>query len=225
MSTSKLQREVSRLLSIHLGGYIIRENVRPDWLIFDGVRVELDFYIEELSAAIEVQGEQHYHFVPMFHHNADGFKKRIDCDEQKRITCAKNGVRLFEVASLDEVFPVIDYLTRCNHQKNDAKFVKLLKKEIAIRTKVVGKAARVVTPSQIKKAQRKEKERLAAIERKAVRQERRLTHYAALSEKLTKLTKRWLVMRYNDPDLEKVEKRISNCETQMQILETNITHD
>lgn len=112
MSTSKLQREVSRLLSIHLGGYTIRENIRPDWLIFDGVRVELDFYIEELAVAIEVQGEQHYHYVPIFHHNPDGFKKRVECDEQKRITCAKHGIRLFEVAAPDDIYPVIEYLTR-----------------------------------------------------------------------------------------------------------------
>ena len=103
MSTSKLQRYVSQQLSIHIGGYTIRENTRPEWLIAeDGARLELDFYIEELNAAIEVQGAQHYTFVEMFHGNYAGFQKRLAYDESKRTICAERGVLLYEVSSQSE---------------------------------------------------------------------------------------------------------------------------
>lgn len=44
VSSSKMQSRVSEFLSVHFGGYTIRENYKPDWLIVDeGGRLELDF--------------------------------------------------------------------------------------------------------------------------------------------------------------------------------------
>lgn len=109
MSTSKLQRYVSRQLSIHIGGYTIRENIRPEWLIADdGARLELDFYIEELSAAIEVQGAQHYTFVEKFHGDYAGFQKRIKYDCAKRKTCIERGIKLYEVSNQREADEAVD---------------------------------------------------------------------------------------------------------------------
>jgi len=57
MATSKLQRKFGDLLDINFPQYRIRENYRPDWLISsDDTWLELDFYIEDLKIAYEVQG-------------------------------------------------------------------------------------------------------------------------------------------------------------------------
>jgi hypothetical protein len=99
MSTSKLQRKTSDTLSLNFGGYTIRENIRPEWLITKtGSRLELDFYIEELGAAIEVQGAQHYTFVEVFHENYAGFESQIERDKCKRAMCDQAGIKLFEVS-------------------------------------------------------------------------------------------------------------------------------
>jgi len=79
VSTSKLQRQVSALLSTHLGQYTIRENYRPEWL----GGLELDFYIEELEVGIEVQGRQHFEYTPMFHASYGAFLEQKERDEQK----------------------------------------------------------------------------------------------------------------------------------------------
>lgn len=98
MSTSKLQRYVSKLLSNELAGLTIKENVRPDWLITkDGSRLELDFYVEEIQAAIEVQGKQHYEYIPHFHGDYQRFQAQLEWDSFKREICQKRGVALFEV--------------------------------------------------------------------------------------------------------------------------------
>lgn len=111
MATSKLQRRVSELLSIHFGGFTIRENHRPDWLLGpDGERLELDFYIEEMGIAIEVQGEQHYAYVPHFHGEYANFERRQQLDATKRKVCLRRDIELFEVFDEASVLPVIEKL-------------------------------------------------------------------------------------------------------------------
>lgn len=97
MPTSSLQQRVSFLLSTHFGEYTIRENRRPLWLLSkDGYRLELDFFIEELDAAIEVQGRQHYEYIPYFHEDRKGFKRQQERDRIKRQTCKERGIWLIE---------------------------------------------------------------------------------------------------------------------------------
>jgi hypothetical protein len=108
MSTSELQRNVSELLEIHLGQFAKRENHRPEWLLDEtGRRLELDFYIPELKIAVEVQGAQHYVFVPRFHKNFDDFKDQQKRDELKRIACERLGITLFDISTLDEAHDMI----------------------------------------------------------------------------------------------------------------------
>lgn len=91
----------------------IRENHRPDWLISDdGNRLELDFYIEEADAAIEVQGQQHYSFVEFFHRDKSGFDKRIRYDNAKREICDRRGIRLCEISNEDEAIDCVLELSR-----------------------------------------------------------------------------------------------------------------
>lgn len=104
MSTSKLQRLVSAYLSIHFGGFTVRENIRPEWLTSeDGARLELDFFIEEIDLAIEVQGKQHFTYVPMFHGNEDGFKKQLDYDRIKKEKCRQKRINLIEISSVSDL--------------------------------------------------------------------------------------------------------------------------
>jgi hypothetical protein len=99
-----LQRQVSSELSIHFGGYTIRENIRPQWLYGDyGERLELDFLIEELDIAIEVQGKQHYVYTPHFHNSRDAFQKQVRRDQRKKEICYSAGLMLLEVSSPSEI--------------------------------------------------------------------------------------------------------------------------
>ncbi len=107
MPTSRLQKRVSQLLSIHLGQYTIRENTRPEWL----GGLELDFYVEELGIAIEVQGAQHYRYIPHFHLTPDGFQDQLGRDATKRDMCRARGLTLYDVATEDEAIDAIEKTT------------------------------------------------------------------------------------------------------------------
>jgi len=106
---SKLQRKVSEMLSRHVGGYEIYENVKPHWLqMQDGTRLELDFYLPGLHTAIEVQGRQHYEYTPFFHSSYDDFLSQQKRDEAKRALCQSKDVKLIaiddEEAALEAVY-------------------------------------------------------------------------------------------------------------------------
>lgn len=111
MSTSRMQQKTSWFLSTHFGRYRIEENKRPDWLITNrGERLELDFYIEDLFLAIEVQGEQHYRFIPFFHKTYDGFRDRLRRDQIKANLCSKAGITLIEIYDEDDLEQLYQYL-------------------------------------------------------------------------------------------------------------------
>lgn len=80
---SKLESYLSKELYTRFGQYSIRQNYRPDWM--DGL--ELDFYIQELKLAAEIQGAQHYSFVEFFHKNSKAFEdqKQRDANKSKPI--------------------------------------------------------------------------------------------------------------------------------------------
>ncbi len=66
---------------------------RPEWL----GRQSLDLYIPSLETGIEYQGIQHYHPVEFFG-GEDALLQRKELDQQKRLLCKENGIRLIEWA-------------------------------------------------------------------------------------------------------------------------------
>ena len=111
MSVSKLQYKIGNILYTHLGQFHIKENYRPEWLqTQQGNRLELDFYIKELRIAIEVQGRQHYEFVPFFHNDHDGFSDRLSKDRLKREICIQRGITLYEICSESDAIDLIESL-------------------------------------------------------------------------------------------------------------------
>ena len=91
--TSKLEAYLSKELYTRFGQFSIRQNYRPDWL--NGL--ELDFYIDELKLAAEVQGAQHYTFVEFFHRNEKNFEDQKQRDANKSYLCRLHKIELIEI--------------------------------------------------------------------------------------------------------------------------------
>jgi len=73
--------------------------IRPDFLRNDvtGYNLEIDLYNDELKLGVEVQGDQHYKFIPFFHRNKDAFVKQRYRDEMKKMKCKEEGITLIEI--------------------------------------------------------------------------------------------------------------------------------
>jgi hypothetical protein len=114
MATSKFQSETKRRLKLLLGGYKMTENYRPEWLInpITGRRLEIDLYVEVINVGIEVQGEQHYRFIPGFHKDQADFEYQKQRDEIKRAICKEKGVTLYEVYKLEDVDNFIESVSK-----------------------------------------------------------------------------------------------------------------
>jgi hypothetical protein len=68
-----------------------------------GAQLYLDFYLPQKKMAFEVQGRQHYEFVPHFHEDVHAFQRSKRRDQTKRDWCAAHNIRLFELPdSTDE---------------------------------------------------------------------------------------------------------------------------
>lgn len=110
MGTSRLQSECRAWLAARTS-HPFKENHRPGWLISGlGERCELDFYVERLHLGIEIQGEQHYRFIPHFHRTYDGFLAQRRRDEFKSIICRAEGVKLFLIHATEDLLPVAHYI-------------------------------------------------------------------------------------------------------------------
>ena len=73
--------------------------VRPEFLTNPITKkpLELDCYNDELKLAVEVQGEGHYHYLPVFHKNYQHFLNQKYRDQFKREKCKEMGIMLIEV--------------------------------------------------------------------------------------------------------------------------------
>ena len=73
--------------------------VRPEWLRNwkTGRCLEIDLYCEELQLAIEIQGRQHYQYLPNFYRSETEFQAAVGRDAMKRTLCQQHGTLLIEV--------------------------------------------------------------------------------------------------------------------------------
>lgn len=62
----------------------------------------LDFYLPLIKTCIEVHGEQHYKFVPFYHHNMMNFLRSKKRDEEKKEWCEKNGINYIVLSCNDD---------------------------------------------------------------------------------------------------------------------------
>lgn len=83
------ETQLFRLLETLFSDYEVIREARPAWLSSQ----RLDFFIPDLSLAIEYQGEQHFKPVERFGGNA-AFRETQRRDVHKRQLCKENGVRL-----------------------------------------------------------------------------------------------------------------------------------
>lgn len=81
-------------------GQVFEHSVRPEWLRSPetGRLLTLDLYCGELGVAIQINGPQHYKFIPFFHRNdPEQFEASKRKDEYRLELCTKNGVRVITV--------------------------------------------------------------------------------------------------------------------------------
>lgn len=100
---SKLHLETRRMLKINFPTLIILEEV-PIHLHKNEISY-LDFYLPLKKLAIEVNGEQHFKFIPFFHGTTMSFIKSKKKDNDKKEWCNINGIKLIEFnfnESIDE---------------------------------------------------------------------------------------------------------------------------
>lgn len=133
---SKYQSSISTELYTRFGFLRIQENKRPGWLITDrGERLELDFYLPEMQIAVEVQGAQHYKYIPHFHKDFSEFTSQVRRDQAKKSLCDKEGIALLEIydeVSRKDAMEFIDssWKEKITLSSSDAMIVRSLKKVV-----------------------------------------------------------------------------------------------
>lgn len=86
---------------------------RPDFLknpVTKNFNLELDCFNRELKLAVEVNGAQHYKYIPYFHKTFDAFRNQQYRDELKRRMCKDEGIILIEVPYTVKVQDIDDFL-------------------------------------------------------------------------------------------------------------------
>jgi hypothetical protein len=88
--------------------------IRPDFLrnqVTGGnFNLELDCFNRDLMLAVEVNGAQHYKYIPYFHKNNEAFLNQKYRDELKKYMCKENNIKLIEVPYTVKESEIYDYL-------------------------------------------------------------------------------------------------------------------
>ena len=201
MSSSKLQRLTSEKLSIFFGGYTIRENMRPKWMPTDnGGRLELDFFIEELKCAVEVQGIQHYEYSEFFHGDYGSFLDQQKRDQLKRDRCAARGIKLYEIFDEQGLYEAIERIQDANGLvKRQDELLKYIVSEVKSISKQEQKIRSAKTGRSATKRERKASKIASMIIRLdgIKKQRRRAIHANRIKEKIDEYLKDFEMSDFN----------------------------
>ena len=74
-----------------------------------GSRLFLDIFMPDISIGVEVNGVQHYKFVPFFHGSQIKFEEYKFLDKKKVRLCNEQGIGLY-VVKHDEAFDTDDFM-------------------------------------------------------------------------------------------------------------------
>ena len=97
-STCKREKEIKKwLLSMYIT--IPSFNKRPDFLKNPktNFNLELDIWYESYNFAIEIQGIQHFNFLPYFHKSIEDYNYQIEKDKFKLEKCIENNINLLYI--------------------------------------------------------------------------------------------------------------------------------
>ncbi len=89
---------------LHIQARQIIKDRFPLFMILEEVLIQvrqnsslyLDFFIPQTKLCIEVNGRQHFEFIPHFHKNIFGFKMHEKRDREKKLWLDLNGISLIE---------------------------------------------------------------------------------------------------------------------------------
>jgi len=88
--------------------------IRPDFLrnpVTGGnFNLELDCFNKDLMLGVEINGAQHYKYIPYFHKNHEAFLNQKYRDELKKHMCKDNGINLIEVPYTVKEHEIYDFL-------------------------------------------------------------------------------------------------------------------
>lgn len=95
---SKLEEEIEQLLAKHNITFV--SQYKQQWL---GLQ-SLDFYLPDYKVAIECQGEQHFKAIKLYG-GEDGYERRVMLDENKRVRCEEQGIKIIYYSNLGINYP------------------------------------------------------------------------------------------------------------------------
>ena len=88
---------------------------------YKGTRLYFDFLIKEYNILIEVQGRQHYEFIPHFHEDRNDFLESKKRDNLKREYCQKKDFTLVEIRFDDKIETSKDLLEKIDNALDGGK--------------------------------------------------------------------------------------------------------
>ena len=85
-------------IAVFLSGFVVEREASPSWL----GKQRLDMYIPDIGLAIEYQGEQHFHAVPLFG-GEEGLRRTKERDKEKLLKCKEHNVTLIYFSYTDDL--------------------------------------------------------------------------------------------------------------------------
>ena len=102
MKISKYEEHILRLL-IKSNLFFEKEYSPSNFKSLKGAKLRYDFAIytddtyKEIAFIIEVDGEQHFHFIPKFYKNQSDFKYDMEMDVRKNSFCLAHNIPIYRI--------------------------------------------------------------------------------------------------------------------------------